>query len=453
LNVTTAVDSIQTELAALVGESCVVSDPAECSRYAVDGKVPERIVYPSSAQQVAAVLKCAADHGLAVIPCRNGTKLGIGNPPRLYDVALSLKEMNRVWHYEPDDLTVSVEAGMKLGDFQHFVGRRGLWLPLDPAGGSRASIGGILATNSTGPLRLRYGAPRDMVLGMKIATPEGKVVKAGGRVVKNVAGYDLVRLLTGSYGTLGVIVEASFKLFPLPPERATFVFATRMLETARNLRQRILHSPLEPLRMILLDAKASMLARANTPLAVEVGEPEMWVEVGGSTRVIERYAREFERLGLESDTPVFRLDPEPAQLGWTRIADFRAWLVQDHADLIILRATLPIAASEEFLGRAQQDAKEVGMNLATFSQTGVGVLQLCLLGADQSPAVPAVIRKLRCVAEALGGALVMETCPADLKACLDVWGPPGNDSEVMRKLKLAFDPKGILAPGRFVGGL
>ncbi len=159
---------------------------------------------------------------------------------------------------------------MKLADFQHFVGRRGLWLPLDPAGGSRASIGGILATNSAGPLRLRYGAPRDMVLGMKIATTEGKVIKAGGRVVKNVAGYDLVRLLTGSYGTLGVIIEATFKLFPLPPERATFVFATRTLEIARNLRQRILHSPLEPLRMMLLDAKASTLARAHTPLAVEV---------------------------------------------------------------------------------------------------------------------------------------------------------------------------------------
>ncbi len=450
---TTAVDSIQAELAALVGESRVVSNPAECGLYAVDGKVPKWVVYPSSAQQAAAVLKCAADQGLAVISCRNGTKLGIGNPPRLYDVALSLKEMNRVWHYEPDDLTISVEAGMKLGDFQHFVGRRGLWLPLDPAGGSRASIGGILATNSAGPLRLRYGAPRDMVLGMKIATTEGKVIKAGGRVVKNVAGYDLVRLLTGSYGTLGVIIEATFKLFPLPPERATFVFATRTLEMARNLRQRILHSPLEPLRMMLLDAEASALARAHTPLAVEAGESEVWVEVGGSARVIERCAREFERLGFESDVPVFRLDPEPAQLGWTRISDFRAWLVQAHADLIILKATLPIAASEEFLGRAERDAQEIGVNLATFSQTGVGILHLCLWGADQSPAVPALIRKLRRVAEGLGGALVMETGGPDLKACLDVWGPPGNDSEVMRKLKLAFDPKGILAPGRFVGGL
>ncbi len=183
-----AVESIRAELASIVGESRVVSDPVVCGSAAVDGVAPEVVIYPPSALQVAEVLKWAADHDLAVIPFRNGTKLGIGNPPRRYDLALSLKDLNQVWHYEPADLTVSVEPGIKLGDFQHFLARHRLWLPLDPAGGPRASIGGILAANSSGPLRLRYGTLRDMILGMKIATTEGKLIKTGGRVVKNVAG-------------------------------------------------------------------------------------------------------------------------------------------------------------------------------------------------------------------------------------------------------------------------
>ncbi len=242
----TAVESSRSELAALVGDARVVSDPVACAAFAVDGKVPTYVVYPSSAEQVAAVLKSCADHALAVIPCRNGTKLGIGNPPIRYDVALSLKDLNQVWYYEPADLTVSVEPGMKLADFQHFVGRHKLWLPLDPPGGERASLGGILAANASGPLRVAYGGPRDMVIGMKIATTEGKIVKTGGRVVKNVAGYDMGKLLIGSYGTLGVIVEASFKLYPLPAASATFVFAVDALHRARELRRSLQRSHLQP---------------------------------------------------------------------------------------------------------------------------------------------------------------------------------------------------------------
>lgn len=450
---TTAVESIRAEFASIVGESRVVSDEATCSSLAVDGKPPKCVVYPASAEEVAAVLKCAAGHELAVIPCRNATKLGIGNPPRRYDVALSLKEMNRVWHYEPADLTVSVEPGMKFGDFQHFVGRHGLWLPLDPPGGPRASLGGILATNSTGPLRLQYGAPRDMVLGMKIATAEGKVIKTGGRVVKNVAGYDLAKLLVGSYGTLGVIVEASLKLYTFPVERATFLLAAGTLEIARDLRRRILGSPLNPMRMVLLDAKASTLVRKGLPLAAEVNTPEMWVEAGGSPLVIERYVRELEELGRAAGATIRRLETEHAEIVWARIADFRAWLAEIYPGLALLKAVLPMASGEEFLSRAGQEAEKLKGLLASFAEVGVGVVHLCLLEGIRSPEFLVLLGRLRAAAEGLGGALILERCPSDLKAQVDVWGPPGDDFGVMQKLKAAWDPKGILAPGRFVGGL
>jgi len=451
--VSTAVETMQREFLAIVGPSNVVSDPAACAALNADGKVPQCIVYPTSAEEAAAALRCAAELGLAVIPCRNGTKLGVGNPPRRYDVALSLKDMNHVWHYEPDDLTVTVEPGMKFGDFQHFVGRQGLWLPLDPPGGARASLSGIVATNAAGPLRLFYGAPRDMVLGMKIATVEGKVVKTGGRVVKNVAGYDIAKLLIGSYGTLGVIVETSFKLFPLPAERKTFVIPAGTLGIARDLRRRVLHSALTPLRMVLLDARAAELTLAGTPLERSVKEPEIWLEMAGSARVMERCHREVEGLAKAAGAPFQRLTSDDAETVWTRIADLQSWLPARSAGVVILKALLPDSASEELLSRAEQETENDKARLAGFVQLGVGVLHLCLLYEATTPAVSGLILRLRAAAESLGGVLIIERCHWDLKERLDAWGTAGDDFAVMKKIKEVWDPKGTLSPGRFLGRL
>jgi glycolate oxidase FAD binding subunit len=435
----------------MTGAERVVADESARAALAVDGRVPGLVVYPQSAEQVAAVLRYAAEHELAVIPCRNATKLGIGNAPRQYDIALCLKEMNRVWHYEPADLTVSVEPGMKFGDFLQFLRRNALWLPLDPAGGPRASLGGIVATNSTGPLRLFYGAPRDMVLGMKIATSEGKIIKTGGRVVKNVAGYDMAKLLIGSYGTLGVIVEVSFKLFPLPANRATFVIPAGTLGIGRDIRRRVLGSPLNPMRMVVLDAGAATLVRRGTSFAAELKEPEIWIEFGGSVKVLDRCARDLEELGRAAGAPVQRLEAASAEGVWAYISDFHGCLREAFPNVVILKAALPGAAGEEYLSRANQEAASERVRLASFTQGGVGVIHLGLL--DATPELAALISRLRTAAEELGGALLIERCTPELKARLDVWGAPGDDFGVMKKVKTAWDPKEILSPGRFVGGL
>lgn len=444
---------IPSELAALVGESKLTSEPAACAAFVVDGKTPACVVYPPSAEQVAAVLRYAADHQLAVLPCRNATKLDTGNPPRRYDIALSLKELNQVWHYEPADLTISAEPGMKFGDFQYFVGRNGLWLPLDPRGGGKASLGGILATNSAGTLRLRYGSPRDMVLGLKIATTEGKIIKTGGRVVKNVAGYDLGKLFLGSYGSLGVIVEASLKLYPLPAERATFVLRARTLSMARDLRARILHSPLDLFRLTLLDPRAATLVRAGPSVAGEAKEPEVWVEVGGSARVIERCEQELADLGRTAGAPVARTEPGEAENFWERIADPGAWLKDAYPDVVILRAPLPIARCEEFLSRAQQEVESESVGLAGLAQPGAGTVTLCLLEPKRATEFSGLVLRLRRAAKDLGGTLVVEHCLWEFKGGIEVWGSPGDDFDAMRKVKGVWDPKGILSPGRFLGAL
>ncbi|HEV2178312.1 MAG TPA: FAD-binding oxidoreductase [Terriglobia bacterium] len=449
-----AVQTIGLAFAAIVGETRATADPAACAALAVDGKIPAHVVYPAWAEEVAAVLKYCSDHDLAVIPCRNGAQLGIGNPPHRYDVALSLKDMNQVWYYEPADLVISVEPGMKLGDLQRFLARHRLWLPLDPPGGERASIGGILAANAAGPLRLRYGGPRDMVLGMKIATTEGKIIKTGGRVVKNVAGYDLAKLLIGSYGTLGVIVEATFKLYPRPADTAAFVLAAGTLEKARDLRRAIQQSPLRPMRMALLDPGYLQYLRMTNTLTEADEGWQIWLEAGGSAAVLDRYARELEKIAGAAAVSLRRRPWDATTEDvWGRITGYGLHAGSTPQDWL-LKASLPVAATEEFIERARQANHPSACQLACWAYAAVGTVYLWLMPSSNAtrPSLE-LVEQMRAAVLELGGSLVVELAPADFKSRIDTWGPPGDDFEVMRKLKAAWDPSGIMAPGRFLGGL
>lgn len=446
-------DAIRGEFAGIVGEARVVCDEATCLSAGFDGKAPRYIVYPTSAEQVAQVVKCAAENDLAVIACGGASKLGIGNPPRKYDVALCLRDLEKVQHYEPADLTAGVEAGMKFQEFQRLIGRDGLWLPLDPPGVERATFGGIVATNAAGPLRHLYGAPRDMVLGLRIATSEGKLIKTGGRVVKNVAGYDLGKLMIGSFGTLGVIVEVNVKLYPLPAARETFIIAAGTLGIARDLRRNILNLPLEPARMVLVDAEAAKFIHPVAGLNLPAHEPEIWVEAVGSKAVIERARKELDGVGRAVGVKVQSCAGEDIQAAWRLISDFSNGFRKASPESVVLKGTLPIAHSEEFLSLAQQEAENAKITMMSVSQVGVGLMYLGLAGSRGTKEMVAAVTRLRASAEKLGGALMVAAAPAEFKAEVDVWGMPHNGFKVMQKLKAAWDPKGILAPGRFVGGI
>ena len=449
---TTAVESVHGALAEIAGEARLVSEPSKCAARSVAGKVPRQIVDAPSAESVAAVLKLASEHDLAVIPYGNGTKLTLGCPPSRYDLALSLKELNSVKHYEPADLTIRVEAGMKFGDLQNFLGRDRLWLPLDPRGGANATIGGILATNSAGPLRLRFGSARDMVLGIKVATTEGKLIKSGGQVVKNVAGYDLCKLLVGSYGTLGVIVEASLKLYPRPASRATWVLEPGTLGLARDLRRRILNSPLEPLRVALLNAEASDLLRKG-PLAGDAHGVELWIEAGGSPSILERHARDLAEMGGSVGVRSRLVSGQTAEDCWYRLINFDQLFAGSFPEVLVLKASLPLASSEQFLSVAQQGAEGEEVKMAGFAQVGISVVHLGLWGDKLGKVADRLVTNTRKAAESLGGALVVEQYPNGFIGERDVWGAPGDSLETMRRLKAAWDPKGVLSPGRFVGGI
>lgn len=447
---TLAVDSMRADLAALVGEANVQVAAAVCESLAVDGKVPDVAVFPATGEQVAAVLHFASERQLALIPRGYGTKVSTGAPPRRYDIALSIRDLKRVIHYEPADLTIGVEAGMTLGEFQNLVGQSGLWLPLDPRGGGESSIGGNIAANAAGPLRQGFGGPRDMVIGLKIATTDGTIAKTGGRVVKNVAGYDLGKLLTGSMGTLGVIVEASLKLFPKPTERATFTMRAGTLGNARDLRSTILRSPLDPMRLVLLNA-AAMALLDDSVQAREKPDVELWIELGGSHRVIERCMLALRHIASSVGTTLVRR--EDAEQAWDRISNLAPWLQAKYRDVMVLKAALPLAATEECLSRAQQEAESEKIPLASFAQVGVGILHLCALQELLAANTDDWVVRLRQAARGLGGSLVIEHCPPDLKSHVDVWGAQGDDLGSMRRMKAAWDPQAVMSPGRFVDGI
>ncbi len=442
--------TIRADLASFVGDGQIRADEASCLACMVDGMLPQFVVSPAAAEQVAALLRYAGEHRLAVIPTGSGTKLQTGAPPRQYDIALSLRGLNRVIHYEPADLTIGVEAGMTLGEFQELVGRHNLWLPLDPRGGSASTIGGIIAANAAGPLRQGYGGPRDMVIGLKVATTGGEIIKSGGRVVKNVAGYDLGKLFTGSAGTLGVVVEANLKLFTRPATRASFSFKIRSLDVASELRRAILRSPLDPIRLVLLDAPALALLAEKKDTSTKTGF-ELWVELGGSHRVIERCMLELRHLASSGGASLEgRVDAEP---DWERIANLALGLRSSYPDVTVLKAALPIASGEQFIRRTKQEAADAKVPLASFSQVGVGVTHLCIAQEHLGEGVAEFVSRVRRAATELHGTLVIEHAPPDLKRRVDVWGATSDDLAAMNKLKCLWDPNAVLSPGRFVDGI
>jgi len=256
--------------------------------------------------------------------------------------------------------------------------------------------------------------------------------------------------LIGSYGTLGVIVEASFKLFPRPAESSTVVVSATTLGVAREFRRRLVGSPLIPMRVLMLEAVAEGLVSGNWPEDERREGFRIWVEAGGSAALVERHKRDLPQLAQAAGASAEPMDASQTEANWARATDLGSWLTNLVPDPVIVQGRLPVATGETFVERALAEGERHGVRIACFGQIAAGVISLCLTEAADGLAL---INRLREVAQSLGGVLVVERCPAELKSSLDVWGPVGDDFEVVKKVKAVWDPKGVLAPGRFVGGL
>ena len=452
---------IERELIALLGADSVLAaeaagGAAELAGYAVDGIMPLAVARPADRDGVAAVVQWAAAHNVAVLTWGGGVHCGLGNPPRRAGVVLDLSRLNRILDDQPADLTATVEGGITLARMQRELAGGGKFVPLESPIAERATVGGILAANSSGPLRYAYGLPRDWLIGVSVIGGDGVETKAGGRVVKNVTGYDLNKLYIGSLGTLGVIVEATFKLSPRPDTGAALAAAFPVLDAGIAAGRSLIAQVYAPQGVQVINSPAAR--RLGLDTANPTAAAYLLAFFAGRPRAVARRREESARLLRDAGTvSIDALDAADSQSLLQRLTDL-GW-DDDTLPALGLKVNLPPAAVGKLA--AYGEATGQGADWGIMADVGFGTVQLLRWdeGAADDAAIADTIAQIAAIqerAQALGGTVVVEHCPLAVKAGIDVWGGgPALEGElaIMRRIKDKFDPAGILNPGRFMGGL
>lgn len=432
---------LHNELESILGPERVFARE-EAASYAVDGVAPQAVALPATVAEVAEVMRLAHRERAAVIPWGGGTAMSLGNLPQRYDIALSLTRLNAIVEHEPADLTATVLAGRTLADFQDHLASAGQFLPLDPPSPSEATIGGIVATNAAGPSRHAHGTARDLVLGLRFVQADGRVIKAGGKVVKNVAGYDMCRLLIGSMGTLGVIVEACFRLTPLPKTQLTLAIAVASAQEAYRLTGRAAGLSLRAVE--LLNAAAAREVDGLPP--VPDSSFVLLLAAAGSAEAVQRT-----REGVASFAAPTAIEGASAGL-WQEVGRI-ASASGGPADGVSTRFSVLPSRVPELIERVEAIGREASRAPRIICHLTAGIVHSAWLPGEGPEADLRLATSLRQTVTTLGGTMVVEAAPAALKDRLDVWGEPGADFPLMRSLKEQFDAQGILSPGRFLGRL
>ncbi len=398
----------------------------------VEGRQPLIVVAPGSAEAAGAVLRVANDAGLGVVPRGGATKLGWGNRPHRADVIISTQRLSQLRAHAHGDMTATVEAGMPFAALQRALAAHGQMLALDPAWPETATIGGVLATDASGPLRVRYGTLRDLVIGITVALPDGTLAKAGGNVVKNVAGYDLMKLWTGSLGTLGLTTSVTLRLHPLPEISASLVVQAPTATAAAAFMLDTLNSPLTPTGL-------QLVSRAQGY--------DVFVRFAGIEASVVSQSRALVALAGAVDLAVAALDDEQMTLAWQAHAAIYAAPAGAIVGRISVLPTM-IAATLDMLNHLA-DRLRLRLNVV-LQATGTGQLRF---EGDNEAALAAALGVARARITESGGSLVAHHVPAALKERIDVWGVPGDALPLMRRVKEQFDPGGIMNDGRYIGGI
>ncbi len=444
-------------LAGIVGTDHVL--PAElCAPYAVDDRIPTAVVFPGDTQQLSEVMKFASTEQLSVVPWGSGTMIGLGGIPARLDLVVGLARLNRIIDHEPGDLTATFQAGIPLREVQTSLYRSGQFLPFDPAGCERRTIGGILATNSSGPWRHRYGTARDLVIGIRVVHADGTITKGGAKVVKSVSGYDMNKLYIGSLGTLGIILEAILRLYPLPAVERTWIASFRTGEAAARLLAQVLHSTIICTRVELLSSIAAQTVGRQAGCDVPAAAVTAALSVGSVPEAVEAQIAAIGKLCEWEGAAAGFLVEGSAQAGlWNAIREFPLTSDDGRSWVTLKASVLPTHVIDAF-GYADTLARNLGLESAAIAEAGCGIVRLYWRDRsgmmERNPIFFAKrIEELRDWVVRHDGSLVILSAPPAIKAAVDVWGPVGNALPLMRILKQQFDPQGLLNPGRFVGGI
>ena len=452
-------DRLFTKLKEIVGQAYVIQDPDKLKTYAIDGKKPKIMVSPGTIDEVSKVVAYGNQQHLAIIPRGNGTKMGMGGTPKKMDIILLTGRLNRITDNDWENLTLSAESGITLDEVQKSLAKvgKGYFLPLDPPFTDKATLGGIVATNSSGPKRLLYGTARDLIIGTKAVFPNGDIVVSGGKTVKNVSGYDMCKLLIGSMGTLGIICEVTFKLLPLPEKEATLLIPFASLQEADAFVHEITHSPLIPASIEMLNAMA--IQKMRYPLLLPAGGNYLVaIALEGVAESVERQISEMSSMGKKLGAlAMMILNSEKHQAFWIAIRDFSNGLKGDYPNLISLKSSFLISKCGEMLGSYEKIAQDLAMDCAFICRRGDGILHSYVMTGknlrSKNESLVELIGRLTSEAVKNEGNLIVEISPSSVKKKVDVWGQSRGDYIVMRWLKEQIDPVGILNAGRFVGGI
>jgi len=440
------------EFKRIVGVENLLLNKDELSYYTVDGICPEVVVFPSEESQVKRILESAYRHDATVIPRGHGSKMGLGGIPTRTDVILSLERLNSVIELLPDDLTVTVQAGITLSELQRRLLPKNLTLPIDPPGGRKispvlATLGGIVATNSNGPGRLKYNSLRDLIIGIKVILADGTVIKAGGKTVKNVSGYDMKKLFIGSLGTLGVIIEITARLAPLSEAGQTILASFAELPQATKVVANILKSELLPTSIELFSpVGADLLGMPSEHFLLVIDIEDVKESVSRQSGQIKQIC-ENEK---SSNVNAIQGQERDALLG--RIQDWP--MIDAESDTqVCCKISVPIGRVAEAFQAIENTAEQGKLDTTIMSYAGSGIIYVILTPQTDQAQFEVTIENLALMAQQFGGISIVEHASAEIKRNIDVWGANRSDIDLMRQIKKQLDTKNLLNPGRFVGGI
>lgn len=433
----------------------------DADTFAIDGKIPQAVVFPSTVEETSSVMAIASEASLKVIPWGAGSQIALGAIPERVNLVVALKHLNHMVDHEWGDMTATVQGGMLLKDFQHALGQHRQFLPLDPPFADQATVGGLLATNASGTRRLLYGTARDFLIAIKVVHADGTVTKGGAKVVKNVTGYDMNKLYIGSLGTLGIIVEATFRVYPQIPWEKTWLTPFPTLDHVEQAIAQIMDTSLVPNAIELLDKEAARRVTTRARISWTDGQYALAASVGSvAEAAVDTQIEEIDRICRKVGSLAGNLlHGDPHDSFWRAICDItpgKNGTVPSHLRAI-LKGGVPISKVADTFRFAEEVARAEHLDLCMVAEAGSGIVRFYVSGEDRTTedfatGAASIVERLRNACVAQEGSLIILEADAALKTRTDVWGPV-KGLGVMQGIKERFDPHQILNAGRFVGGI
>ena len=434
-----------------LGADAVIADAA-CQAYAVRGAVPFVVAKPADVEGVSATLAVASELRAAVVPWGGGSRMTIGLPPRRCDIVLSLEQLRGVLEYDPADLTLSVRAGTTHGELARTLAASGQMLPLDVPLTSQATLGGTLATATAGVRRAYYGGPRDVVLGLRVVDACGTLLRTGGRVVKNVTGYDMSKLYIGALGTLGVIVEASVKLTPLPEAEGTALGVFERRGDAFAAAETLNALGVWPSALVV--AQVGALPELARLVPDHLDHALLAARFPGPPSAVVRATREGESAMTNGGARItLVVDGEAHETFWAAVDNYAQCATRGNNEAL-LRVSAQPSDCAALLDAALNSASEVGATLTCLADAATGTLWLRIRAGsgDPSEALGDALTSLRVALSQLGRAPAILDAPVSVASRVMLSDIPAVTGRLMRDIKKQFDPNGLLNPGRTIVG-